>query len=144
MAEYYSGMRATIAGTTALPVFSLYGVATCGAKLTEIGFFNSTAVATGKYTLRRLTTAGTQGAGQTEVKSDPNSGPALCTAVAGHTAGPTITDNFGLGGSLPGVIGAGIIVPCNIILPLGTANGLGLVLESGTGQVLDVYFKWTE
>lgn len=144
MAEYSSGMLCTIAGTTTLPVFSLYAGATGGGRLTEFGFTNSTAVATGKYTLRRLTSAGTQGAGQVEAKWDPNSGPALCQAVAGHTVAPTLGDNFGLGAACAGVIGAGIIIPCNIVLPVGVANGLGILLESGTGQVLNAWFKWTE
>lgn len=147
MARYSCGMTTTIAGSATLPCFSIYSVAGSSPVIREFGFFNTTTTATGTYALRRLTTTGTQGAGQTEVKWDPTSPTAAATVFAGHTVGPTLTDNFGFQASLPGVIGAGVIWTFSgsgLMMPVGTANGIGLLCTAGTGQILNVYIVWDE
>lgn len=145
MAKYTFGMRTTIAGTSALPNISIYAVAASGFRLREVGLFNTTSTALA-VALARLTTTGTQGAGQTEGEYD-NDGPApAATIFAGHTAGPTLGQILRQA-SLGASIGSGIIWTFpdpGIVVASGTANGLGIIVPTGTGQILDVYFDWEE
>jgi len=145
MARYAISGRATIAGTAALPLVSLYAVAASRPKLVEVGIFNTTAVAVA-VSLNRLTTAGTPGVGLTEVAEDDPDQVALATGFAGHTAGPTITGEVRRT-TLGAAIGSGVIWtfgPNGLAIPAGTANGVGLIVPTGTGQVLDYSLIWDE
>lgn len=138
--------RATIAGTNLLPLVSLYAVAGVNPKVREVHLWNTTATAL-VAALNRLTTAGTQGAGLTEVcESDPNY-TVLATGFAGHTAGPTITGEMRRA-TLGAAVGSGVIWtwPADkpLWIPSGTGNGVGVIVPSGTGQVLDYVIVWDE
>ena len=145
MARYSAGVLST-AGSTALPLMSLYSAASVGAQLREVGVFNtsSTAVA---VKLARLTAQGTPGSGLTEGKHDPDSVAASATAFATHSADATVGNDLGYRATLGAAAGAGVIWTfgeSGILVPTGTANGIGVVVENGTGQACQIYFVWDE
>lgn len=145
MARYTFGMRGTVAGTNLRAMMSLYAVAGSGARLREVGVFNTTAVALA-IALARFTNATNVGAGQTEGEYDENLPANAATIFAGHTG------DGGVGqilrqASLGAFIGAGVIWTFpdpGIVIQLGTANGLGIIVPTGTGQICDLYFDWEE
>lgn len=146
MARFSAGVR-TAAGSTTLPIFSLYAGATGGGRLRELGVENTGAVAVALY-LARFTTTGTQGAGLVEAKHDPNSGPALCTAVTTHTVLPTLGDDLGYRATLGAAVGSAYAWTFwdgpGLVIPVGTANGVGLLVATGAGVVCDCYAIWDE
>lgn len=145
MARYSTGVK-TGAGSTTLPLISLYAIAAVGGTIREIGIFNTTASAC-DMKLVRLTTAGTQGAGQTAAKYNPDSANASCTPFTTHTVAPTLGNDLGYRTSLGAAIGSGVIWTFGDIglrLPVGTANGIGVIVENGTGQALQAYIIWDE
>jgi hypothetical protein len=149
MARFSVSGRMTSAPTNLLPSGSLYAAATIGGRLLEVGIFNTTATSC-QVALRRLTTAGTPGAALDELPHNTvvSSAAANCTGFNTHTStGPTITNgNFRLA-PLGAAIGSGVIWTFGdegIIIPLGTANGVGILCPTGTGQICDFYFEWAE
>ena len=143
MGRHSAGVLTT-AGTAARPMMSLFAGASNGGKLIEVGCFNTTATALAIF-LSRLTAQGTPGAGLTEGKHDPAS-PSLMTAFGTHSADATLGDDLGYRAVLGAAIGSAVIwtIPKGIIIPVGTANGIGLILENGTGQACQAYFVWEE
>jgi hypothetical protein len=109
-------------------------------------FNNGATSAAKRLTLQRLTTAGTQGTGMAEAKYREVQPTANCTAVETHTVGPT------LGALLPHRPGIGsaaqagsyMLFPTpGIEIPVGTANGVGLIVIAMTGNA-DITFVWEE
>lgn len=145
MARFVAGFRSS-AGSTTLPIASVYSSSTVNPHVIEIGVSNTTAVAVA-LKLCKLTTAGTQGTGLTETNLDAGAYTASCTAVNTHSStGPTVVD-LGYNITLGGVVGAGWIWTfgdTGISVPAGTGNGIGIIVATGTGQVLDGYITWTE
>jgi hypothetical protein len=144
MARFAVSGRATIVGTSALPLVSLYSVSTVRPKLVEIGLWNTSSTAV-VISLNRLTTAGTPGTGLTEVPEDDPSHTALATGFAGHTAGPTIGGELRRA-TLGAAVGSGVIWTFSpgIELDASTASGVGVIVPTGTGQTLDYYLAWDE
>jgi hypothetical protein len=148
MARFTAAWRTAGAGSTTLPIASLYATAAVRPRLVEVGVFNSTATAA-VVKLARLTTAGTQGSGITAAYEDDNSQSAVATAKDTHTVGPTITNALRQA-SLGAAIGSGVIWTFGggktpgLVIPNTTADGIGLVIATGTGQVCDVAFVWDE
>jgi hypothetical protein len=147
MARYSGGFRTAGAGSTTLPVASLYAVAGTAPRLYQLAVFNTTATAV-VLALRFATTAGTQGTARDELSWDSSQqNTAQCTLFDTHTGGPTITAGalalFPLGAG----IGSGVIRTFEgdgIAIPKGTGNGLVLVPLTGTGQIVDVDWYWRE
>jgi hypothetical protein len=126
-------------------MMSLFAVAGSGAVLREVGIFNTTAVAVA-IALARFTAATNVGAGQTEGEYDENLQPPLSTIFAGQTGDGTVGQILRVA-TLAGAIGSGVIWTfgdSGIRITLGTANGLGITVPQGTGQICDVYFDWEE
>ena len=145
MARHSAGVRTATAGSTTLPIASLYGIANVGGQLREVGCFNSTVTAV-NVKLIRLTSAGTQGAGLVEADHIPGS-PARMTAHNSHTGAPGLGDDLGYRVPLAPSIGSGIIWTfgdSGILIPAGTASGIGIIIAIGTGQICDVWFVWDE
>lgn len=143
MARFSVSGRATIAGTAALPLVSLYATAAVRPKLVQVDLWNTTAVAVA-VSLNRLTSTGTQGVGLTEVAHDDELQVALATGFAGHTAGPTVGGEL-CRATLGAAIGSGVIWTFSgIEIPAGTANGLGIIVPTGTGQILDYSLTFDE
>ncbi len=144
MARYSATVR-TSAGSATLPIASLYAAASVGGKVREVGIFNTTATAVA-VGVRRLTTAGTQGAALTESQHDSDSAAASCTGFTTHTIAPTLGDAL-YGATLGAAIGSGVIWTfgdTGLVIEPGTANGIGIVIPTGTGQVCDVTIVWDE
>lgn len=146
MPRYSIAGRASVVGTTARGMASLFATASVGGRIREIGVFNTTATATA-VAVARLTNATGVGAGLTEGEYDENAPAPSCTGFAGHTA------DGGVGqvirqASIGAAIGAGVILTfgdSGLIIQPGTANGIGLIGVSGvTGQICDYYIDWDE
>ena len=148
MARYSGGFRTAGAGSTTLPIASLYATAATAPRLYAVAAFNTTTTAV-VLRLAFITTAGTQGAARDELSWDSSQqGTAVCTLVDTHTStGPTITAGALAVLPLGAAIGSGVIRTFEgdgIAIPKGTGNGIGLVPMTGTGQICDVDFYWRE
>lgn len=146
MARFAAGFRTTGAGSTTLPIASIFAPAAAQPVIYEIGVFNTTAVAV-SVALRRATALGTAGAGETEVTVDDPSATAIATVVNTHTVAPTLSAGAVRNGVLGAAVGSGVIWTFSergLRLPAGTGNGLCIVPLTGTGQICDVYFEWSE
>ncbi len=124
---------------------SLYAVASIGGRLREVGVFNTTSTALA-IALARLTNATGVGAGQAEGEYDENAPPASCTIFAGHTADSAVGQILKQA-TLGAAVGSGIIWTFGengILIQPGTANGIGIIVPTGTGQICDLYFDWDE
>lgn len=136
--------RSTVAGTTLRAIASLFSVAATGLKLREVGVFNTTSTALA-VSLVRFTNATGVGAGLTEANYDPANPPQI-TGFAGHTADGAVGEVFRQA-SLGAAVGAGVIWTfgdSGILVPVGTANGIGIICPTGSGQILDYYYDWDE
>ncbi len=145
MSRFSGGVRTAI-GSTTLPIISLYAIANISGALREVGLFNTAATAV-NLVLRRLTTAGTQGASQTEAQHDEDSPTPNMDLRTTHTVAPTLGDDLGYRTTLGASIGAGVIWTFGdkgLIIPTGTANGIGVLVGTGTGQIIDAYMVWDE
>ncbi len=145
MARYIAAIAGTGAGSATLPIYSTYSIAAVGFELREVAAFNTT-INAARLRLQRLTTAGTQGAAQTEAKYDDDSPAASCTSFTTHTVAPTLGDGLHMM-PLGAAVGAGTILTFydrGIECPVGTANGIGIIVATGTGQVADVHMVFDE
>lgn len=140
------------AGSTTLPSFSIYAAAGAGFFLRRLRVFNTTAVAV-RLKLARLSTLGTPGTGLTEQEFNAARVDPLATAYAAHTVAPTVSGDVGacsLGAAIGSVCEWRWEVPepgaehAGLYVPPGVTNGIGLIVSSGTGQVLDVEAGWDE
>lgn len=146
MSRFNISGRATIVGTSALPLVSLYATSAKQPRVRQVAFFNTSATGGFTIALVRLTTTGTQGAGLSENPEDDPVSVAVATGFAGHTAGPTIgaeMDRY----RMPAAVGGGVIWTFSergCVIPAGTGNGVGLIVADGTGQLLDYKIGWDE
>lgn len=137
--------RSTVVGTTLRAIASVFSIAAKGFRLREVGVFNTTAVAVA-VALARFTNATGVGAGLTEVAWDPMEGTPQMTAYAGHTADGAVNGPSRYA-TLGAAAGAGVIWTfggSGLVIPVGAANGIGVICPTGTGQILDFYFDWEE
>ena len=146
MPRFGTGARAAGAGSTTLPSGSLYAGAAVSPRLREVGIFNTAAVAVA-VKLVRLTTAGTQGAGLVEADQAVADAVAASAAFNTHTGAPTLGDDLGYRTALAAAVGSGVIWTFGadgIAIPVGTGNGIGIIIATGTGQILDWYLVFDE
>jgi hypothetical protein len=128
-------------------VVALVGSAGVKAGVLEIGVFNTTATAVA-LKLCRLTTAGTPGATLTAAGLEP-SNPLASVAVLKNTytsTAPTTSD-LGFRCVLGAAVGSGFVWTFRDgeFDTLVAANaGIGILVENGTGQALQTYWKWRE
>lgn len=137
--------RSTVVGTSARAIASVFALATKGFRLREVGVFNTTTTAVA-IALVRFTNATGVGADLTEVAWDPTEGTPQMTAKAGHTADGAVGSPIRQA-TLGAAAGNGVIFPfgdSGIVVAAGTANGIGIICPTGTGQILDYYFDWDE
>lgn len=144
MAHFVAG-GLTTAGSSTLPVAALTGSATVLARIREIGVFNTTANAV-TLNLCRLSTAGTPGA--TLTAQAMNMDPATPVAVLKntYTVAPTIVD-LGFRCVLGAATGSGFVwtfEDFDLTTLVVASSAVGILVENGTGQALQVYFKWFE
>ena len=146
MARAASGYRTTGAGSATLPMASLYAQATGALWLAEVGVTNTTVTAFA-ISLKRFSTLGTVGAVVPGVGYEENDVNVTTKGIAAdtHTVGPTLVAGEIRRASVGASIGSGIIWTFGgrgLFVPSGTANGVGLIPITGTGQICDVYFSW--
>jgi hypothetical protein len=143
--RYTFGMRGTVVGTSARAMMSIFATASGNLKLREVGVFNTTTTAVA-IALARFTAATNVGAGQTEGEYDTDGVPPLATVFAGHTGDGTVGQILRQA-TLGAAAGAGVIWTfgdSGIVVPSGTANGIGIIVPTGTGQICDLYVDWEE
>lgn len=150
MARFSAAWRTAGAGSTTLPIASLYATAAVRPRLVEVGVFNTTATAVA-VALVRLTTAGTQGSTKAGTYENDNSQAAVATPKDTHTVAPTVTAVALRQAALGAAIGSGVIwtfgsggITGGLVIPNTTGDGIGLIVATGTGQVCDVSFTWDE
>lgn len=147
MARYSFGAKMTGAGSSTLPAMALHAAAGVGGRVREIEVTNTTATACDVRVVR-LTTAGTPGSTITGDKQDPQSAAASCVLCQAYSStAPTIAD-LGYRASLGAAIGSGFVWTfgdAGLLIPAGTANGIGLIGADGsTLQILQTTFVWDE
>jgi hypothetical protein len=143
-----AGATMTGVGSTTLPAQALVGSAANRLELVEIAIINTTSTAC-IWKLMRISTAGTPG---TSLTSAPHQDIDTTTGVvkqAYSSTAPTAGTDFGYRFRIPATVGAGIVRPLNangqgLIIPATAAAGIGLFIESGTGQLCDVDWTWIE
>jgi len=146
VARFAGGFRTAGAGSTTLPIASLFAPAAANPLIYEVGVFNTTATAVA-IALRRATALGTPGTGREELFIDDENATATATLVDTHTVAPTLTAGAVRVGSLGAAIGSGVIWTFGergLRVPAGTGNGVCIVPLTGTGQICDVYVEWAE
>jgi hypothetical protein len=138
----------TTAGSTTLPLFSIYGSTTGRPYLNEVGIFNASSTAV-SLRLVRLTTTGTRGTALTNspmTMEDP--APAMASCYGTHTVAPTLGGDLGYRCVLGAAAGSGIVWtwPDRVmtISSAAATNGIGVIVENGTGQACQIYFVWGE
>lgn len=144
MARTANAYRTTGVGSATLPTTSIYSLGTGDLYLVEIGITNTTVTAY-QISLARLTTAGTQGAaaGAVTYEEGASNLTAKWAAVQAHTVAPTLGAEVRRA-SIGASIGSGVIFTFGgrgLLLPSGTANGLGLITINGASQLSDVYWS---
>lgn len=145
MARHAAAYRTTGAGSTTLPMASLYAPSTGGLWLVEVVVTNTTATSA-CIGLRRLTTTGTQGAAQTVTYEESDVGfTAKGDPRDTHTVAPTITTGSVRAADTGASIGSGFAFTFGgrgLFIPSATTNGVGLVPLTGTGQICTVSWSW--
>jgi hypothetical protein len=142
----YTVSAVTTAGSTTLPIISLYGATTVRTRIREIHLFNTTTTAVFLKVVR-VSTAGTVGAALTEMPTVPEDPAALATAFNTHSVAPTITTGDLWRGSLGAAIGSGVILTypdSGLVIPATANAGIAVVVSTGTGQAVDATILWDE
>ena len=150
MARFTAGIR-TGPGTSLQPMMSLYSAAGSTGTLREVGVFNTTATAV-EIRLIRITDVGTQGASITAVRYNIKGPPALCTAFTTHSGNITVGEDLGYRAVLGAAVGSAVIWTfgdSGLVIGIADAvelvtNAIGVILETGTGQICQVSFVWDE
>jgi len=145
MARYCHGSRSTVVGTSARAMLSIFGTTTVRPVLREVGVFNTSSSAVA-VSLVRFTNATGVGTGLTEAPEDPADRAAVATVFAGHTADGGIGNTLRVA-TLGAAAGSGVIWTFGdkgIVINQATADGVGVITPTGTGQTCDVYFVWDE
>jgi len=144
MRHSIAGRGTTVTWSAVRAGVSLFGIATFGIKLREVGITNTTSTAFAAA-LCRFTNATGVGTGLTEVDYDPDN-PAQATGFAGHTADGAVGGSMRQA-SIGAAVGAGIVWTfgdSGLLIPKGTANGIGIICPTGAGQVYDYWMDWDE
>lgn len=145
MRQYAHASRSTVAGTAARAMLSIFGTASVRPTLREVGVFNTTGTAV-QVGLSRFTNATGVGTGLTEAPEDPSDVAALATVFAGHTADGGVGNALRIA-TLGGAAGSGVIWTFGgkgLVINQATADGIGVLTPTGTGQICDIYFVWEE
>ncbi len=150
MARYSAGVLTTAGGTTT-PLISLYSAAASVGVLREVGLFNTTSTAVAVQ-LARFTTNTNAGSGLLEAPHNVRKQPALCTAQGTHSGVETVGQDLGYRAVLGAAVGSAVIwtfgddgLTIGIVDTVDlVTNGIGVVIENGTGQALQAYLVWDE
>jgi hypothetical protein len=142
----YTVSAVTTAGSTTLPIISLYGATTVRARVREVHLFNVSTTAV-FLKIVRVTTTGTVGSALTEMPLVPEDPAALATAFNTHSVAPTVTTGDLWRGSLGAATGSGVILTFpdqGLVIPATANNGIAVIVSTGTGQAVDATIIWDE
>jgi hypothetical protein len=143
MARFSVAGRSTVVGTTVRAQASLFATTGVRPRIVEIGVFNTTSTALAVAVVR-FTNATGVGAGLTEVAEDDTPQVAIATAFAGHTADGAVGSPIRQA-TLGAAVGSGVIWTFeNLTIPHTTADGIGIIVPTGTGQITDYWLTWDE
>jgi hypothetical protein len=146
MPRYVAGTR-TGAGSTTLPIISVYAASGSGLVFREAGMFNTTTTAVA-LKMVRLTSQATPGSALTAAEYDGTFPNAAATPFGTHSStGPSLGDDLGMRDACGGAVGAGCKFTAagrGVVVAAGTANGVGAIVATGTGQITDAYLVWDE
>lgn len=148
MPKFAAGAK-TGAGSTILPLATLWSSASAQPNIREIGIFNTTTTAFDVKLVRLSSGPGTVGAALTKTPVDNPFAIAGALAFTTQTAGTIAATDAGYRASIGAAVGAGVIWTfggegLEITPAAGTVNGIGILVENGTGQAAQVYFSWDE
>jgi hypothetical protein len=149
MSRFSAGAK-TSAGSTILPLASLFSGALTNTDIVEIGITNTTTTAFDVKLARISSGPGTVGAALVKTPVDNPSATSNALAFTSHTAGTVTLTDLGYRASIGAAIGAGYVFTfggadgVTINSAAGTVNGICVVVENGTGQAAQVYFVWDE
>lgn len=146
MSRYSIAGVATVVGTNVRAIASLFAPATGNGVIREISVANttSTAVTVGVIRFSAATNVGT---GLTEAEYNTGGPVPLCTGFAGHTGDGTTSGGALRCFQLGAAVGSGIVWTFGgdgLVIPEGTANGVGIYIPTGTGQICTYEFQWDE
>ena len=141
MARTANAYRTTGVGSATLPTTSIYSLGTGDCWLVEVWVTNTTTTAF-QISLARLTAAGTQGAaaGAVTYEEGATNLTAKWAAVQAHTAGTVLGAEVRRTtcGASAGSAAIFTFGGRGLLLPSGTANGLGLIAISTAAQLADI------
>lgn len=143
MARYEVGV--TTAAAAAGAAYSILAAgSTTPLRLLEVGIFNSTATAANAGLVKATAngTASTSANGVDQMSGDATSTGVVATA---WSAAATLSATYNRRGYLPAAIGGGYIWTWQypgLFVPVST--GIAVANQTGTGQILAVYFVWDE
>ena len=146
MPRHSAAILTTGAGTTARPMASIYAAAAAGCAIRYIAVWNTTGTAV-DVGVRRLTASTNQGGAETEMAWDENRVVPQCTTHNLHSGDATLATGFVKRAMIGAAIGSGVIWvfgDSGLVIPEGTANGVGVIMGSGTGQICIIEFEWDE
>jgi hypothetical protein len=146
MSRYSGAFITGTAGSTTLPMASLYAVAGCRPRVREVAVFNTTATAF-TVALRRATTAGGTHTAREELYESDSAQTALATLFDSDTGTtPTITAGSLRVATLGAAIGSGVIWTFGgdgLVIPNTTGDGI-VIIGLTTPQICSVSFTWDE
>lgn len=146
MARYSGAFVTGGAGSTTLPMASIYATAGVRPHVREVGVFNTTATAF-TVALRRATTVGGTHTGREEIYENDSAQTALTTLFDTDTGtAPTITAGSIRVGVLGAAVGSGVIWTFGgdgLIVPNSTGDGI-VIIGVTTPQICAVSFTWDE
>lgn len=148
MPQFAAGAK-TGAGSIILPLLTVWSGAANQANIFEIGIFNTTTTAFDVKLVRLSSGPGTVGAALVKTPLDNPGAVSGCFAFTTQTAGTIAAVDAGYRASIGAAIGAGVVWPFpgegfEIASAAGTVNGVGILVENGTGQAAQVYVRWQE
>lgn len=146
MARYSASDRATGPGAVGLPLSAITAAAGSGGSVREVEVVNLTSN-TVELKLIRLFAAGTPGAALSMGKYSLNRNSPQMTVFNTYSASPAGSQDAGYSTMLPAIPGVGEIWgfgDTGYEIPAGTANGLGICVACGVGQLTRFRYTWDE
>ncbi len=148
MPRFAAGAK-TGAGSTILPLISIFSSTTNQVSIREIGVFNTTVTAFDIRLCRTVNGPGTVGAALTKTPLDNPLAVPGALVFTTQTAGTVTLVDAGYRASIGAAIGAGVIWTfgaegVELAAAAGTVNGAMVVIENGTGQAAQAYVVWDE
>lgn len=146
MARFSGGFLTAGAGTTTLPMASLYATAAVRPRVREIGVFNTT-TSSFDVAIRRATTVGGTHTAREELPEDDPTQAAVTTLFDTDTGtAPTLTAGNVRAARLGGVIGSGVVFTFGgngLVIPSSTGDGI-VIIGLASPQICTVYWAWDE